>query len=561
MSGFDKGVWRMALMAASLCAASGVNAQAAAEPSVSGTYLSAIVSARNNDVSHAAEYFSDLVEGGQITEGPMLARAFIWMVADGRLNEVQGLAQRLMGQDPPLRDAMPYLVRAVYLYDRREYSALRRLTAPSAGEFGQLMLSSLKIASLLEADDKAAATQALVDFTAAEGLRMMREFQAVLFEESMGFTRIAFTRLEALNRASEGHNILIDAARVRLLWRMGDLTQARSAVSEALGRFSGNLMLQSFADALAAPNPAPPPPLTAREAVAQLPFLFATLLPKEQAGAVVDVYLKLALTLDPNFGLARFYLGNIREERGQYDEAIHIYQQIGERDLYQNVSRDRMAWAFHRLDRMQEAEIILREEARRRPQDSSPYATLGDIFRARKEFERAVETYSAAIDRIPNPQRRDWQVFFARGIAYERAKNWPKAEADLKRALELKPDDPAVLNYLGYSWVEQGVNIPEGLALIEKAVAQEPDDGHIVDSLGWAFYMLGRYEDAVRELERAVELAPEESVINDHLGDAYWRVGRFREARFQWERALSFNPEPQEREKIERKLRDGLTPP
>ena len=149
-------------------------------------------------------------------------------------------------------------------------------------------------------------------------------------------------------------------------------------------------------------------------------------------------------------------------------------------------------------------------------------------------------------------------IFYFRGICYERSKQWPKAEADLKKALELFPEQPHVLNYLGYSWVDQGINLDDGMAMIKRAVQQRPDDGYIVDSLGWAYFRIGNYEEAAKQLERAIELKPEDPTINDHLGDAYWRVGRVLEAKFQWAHARDLKPDPEDLPKIEEKLKNGL---
>ncbi len=183
---------------------------------------------------------------------------------------------------------------------------------------------------------------------------------------------------------------------------------------------------------------------------------------------------------------------------------------------------------------------------------------LGSIQRARKLYTEATETYTQAINLLPENDKRHWTYFYARGTSYERLKNWPSAEADLEKALELAPEQPLVLNYLGYSWIDQGMHLKKGMALIEKAVALKPDDGYIVDSLGWAHYKLGNYKEAVRYLERAVELKPDDPILNDHLGDALWRTGREREARFQWDQALSLEPEPEDIQKIKKKLADGL---
>ncbi|WP_072394940.1 tetratricopeptide repeat protein [Hyphomicrobium sp. CS1GBMeth3] len=183
---------------------------------------------------------------------------------------------------------------------------------------------------------------------------------------------------------------------------------------------------------------------------------------------------------------------------------------------------------------------------------------LGNIMRSRKHYAKAVPYYDQALGLITKPERRHWVYYYARGTSYERLKNWDAAEVDLEKALSLYPDQPLILNYLGYSWIDQGRKLKEGMAHIEKAVALKPDDGYIVDSLGWAHYMQGNFEEAVRYLERAVELKPDDPVLNDHLGDALWRVGREREARYQWEQALTLSPEPDDEVKIRKKLQVGL---
>jgi Flp pilus assembly protein TadD len=151
-----------------------------------------------------------------------------------------------------------------------------------------------------------------------------------------------------------------------------------------------------------------------------------------------------------------------------------------------------------------------------------------------------------------------WNLAFARGMVYERLKQWDKAEADLQTALNFQPDQPYILNYLGYSWADQGINLDKAAEMIEKAVRLRPEDGAIVDSLGWVYYRMGQYDKAVKTLERAIELDPTEPEINDHLGDAYWKVGRKSEARFQWKRALSFSKDDIKNASIQQKIDFGL---
>lgn len=220
------------------------------------------------------------------------------------------------------------------------------------------------------------------------------------------------------------------------------------------------------------------------------------------------------------------------------------------------VVRLRRAGLAERAGRTDEALRDLEQLARDYPDSPQPYAVQADILRQKTRYAEAVAAYDKAIARIASPKRGTWPLFYARGIAHDRAQDWRKAERDLQRAMELAPDQPYVLNYLGYSWADQGNNLTKARALIEKAMALKPNDGAITDSLGWVIFRQGDVGGAIKLLERAAELQPEDATINSHLGDAYWSAGRKREAQFQWRRALLFNPEPDERVRLEAKLRD-----
>jgi Flp pilus assembly protein TadD len=210
------------------------------------------------------------------------------------------------------------------------------------------------------------------------------------------------------------------------------------------------------------------------------------------------------------------------------------------------------------IGRTDEAVASLSALAAERPARADALIAMGDLLRGKERFAEAAAAYDKAFARVTAIEPRHWALFYSRGIALERSNQWERAQADFLKALELNPDQPYVLNYLGYSWVEHGVNLDKALSMIETAVKLRPDDGYIVDSMGWVLYRLGRYDEAVPHLERAVELRPADATINDHLGDAYWRIGRETEARFQWQRALVFKPEPAEAREIETKIKRGL---
>jgi Flp pilus assembly protein TadD len=262
----------------------------------------------------------------------------------------------------------------------------------------------------------------------------------------------------------------------------------------------------------------------------------------------------------PDHAFALAALASAQETARRFDDAITTYNKIPTGTALQNAIDIRKAFNLNSLERNDEAKALLEALAKKDPKDIRPLEALGNIARSRKDYSEAVTYFSRALSLISKPDQRHWSYYYARGTSYERLKNWPAAEVDLKKALQLAPEQPLILNYLGYSWIDQGRNMKEGMKLIEKAVQLKPDDGYIVDSLGWAHYKQGNFKDAVRYLERAVEIKPEDPTLNDHLGDAFWQVGREREARYQWGQALSLNPEPEDVEKIKAKLDRGLPP-
>ena len=238
--------------------------------------------------------------------------------------------------------------------------------------------------------------------------------------------------------------------------------------------------------------------------------------------------------------------------------AIVVYERVPAGSAIKRNAQIQMASNLDSVERTEESIAILKGLVADNGRDLEAIMALGNVQRYRKKFADCAETYGKGIDNLVEGDKKNWVFFYFRGICHERSKQWVKAEADLQKALAMQPDQPLVLNYLGYSWIDQGVKLDEGMKMIRRAVEQRPDDGYIVDSLGWAYYRVGNYEEATKHLERAIELKPEDPTINDHLGDAYWRVGRTLEAKFQWAHARDLKPDPEELPKIEAKLRDGL---
>jgi tetratricopeptide (TPR) repeat protein len=306
-----------------------------------------------------------------------------------------------------------------------------------------------------------------------------------------------------------------------------------------------------------------PKPMVANAAQGAAGVLFSIggALNREGAEDTVMLYLQLSHALDKDAADTLVLLGGIAENAKQPEKAIDFYRQVPETSPMRRISELQLGLTLAETGKVEDARTHLQGLIASDPKDVRSYLAYGSVLSEAKDYAAMASNYDKAVEVIgQSPAKNHWSIFFQRGIANERLKKWDKAEPDFRKALELNPEQPQVLNYLGYSWVDMNRNLQEGLEMIKKAVDLRPDDGYIVDSLGWAYYRLGRFDESVVELERAAELRAGDATINDHLGDAYWRVGRKLEATYQWKRALASEPDEAEVPKIQAKIDKGMPP-
>ena len=311
----------------------------------------------------------------------------------------------------------------------------------------------------------------------------------------------------------------------------------------------------SAAKARASTGKAAPPIPNVRQGAAQaLLAPTATMIAAKQ-NLIALSYLRLLLRLDPERNDAWEMVGDIMQAGGDLDSARAAYAHAPPGSSEYVESQGKLAWSYQQADDHATAITIARAAAAGGDPDAR--LTLADILRDNEQYAEAAQILADLIKQAPAP---DWRLYFGRAVAYEKLGRWSEAEADLEAALKLRPDEPELLNYLGYSWIDRGVRLKEAMAMVEKAVAANPRSGAMVDSLGWAYFKLGDYPRAVEKLEAAVELDAGDPEVNDHLGDAYWKAGRKDEALFQWRRVLTLNPDPQIRAAAEMKLASPLGP-
>jgi len=525
-----------------------------------GNFLAGYIAGLARDPAAAATFMRQALMADP-NNPELRERGFVAFLADGAMDDAFGVADRMIADDPS--NGLARLALGV-----RDLKAARWDAALSRFEDGSGMRAADLTATLLAAWTHAGARRddealAAVDALGGEpAFDIFRLYHGGLLASFLGEAEEAEERLAAAYEMQPTALSIVDAY-ARHIARRGRVDDAVGVYEAFLERVPRHPLAEARLTSLRAGERPERPAASVAEGAAEVLYALGSAGNMQGDEMPAIIYLRLALHLAPQHEMTLITLADVFERMERRESAIVLYETVPRGSPLHVTAEIEIAHALERLERNAEAESRLRRLMAERPDDLEVVTALANILRVRKQWNDAIRYYSIALDMVGEPTSSHWTLLYFRGAAYERAKQWPAAEADLKLALELVPETSPVgraqvLNYLGYSWVDMGMNIDEAFEMLQEAVALSPRDGMIIDSLGWAYYRLGRYEDAVRELERAVELKPEDPVINDHLGDAFWRVGRRLEARFQWQHALDSDPEEEEREKIQRKLEVGL---
>lgn len=525
-----------------------------------GAYLAGRAAANAHDFSNAAKYL-----GQALQQDPdnleLMRRTFVAMAGEGRRTEMLQLANRLVQREP-----LSVLANLVIALDdvrgNRLEPADRRLAELPRSGITNLVLPLVRGWIAAGRKDGASATAALKPLSDSSAFATLHALHAAMVADFVGDKAgAAELYREAVDSAQNPPFRLVEIAG-NFFERNGQADKARALYDAFLQRNPDTLLLQSALARLDAKKPPAPMVRTVEDGLAEALFDVSSILQRERPASEFGlIYDRLALQIRPDFPMAQMLLGDVLESLKREADAIAVYQTIAPDSPFRWSARLRVAASHDSLGQTDQAIGELTQMASERPEREDALIRLGDLYRGRERWKEAVTAYDNAIGRLPKIEKRHWALLFSRAIALERSSDWKRAESDLEHALRLEPDQPYVLNYLGYTWIEHGVNFDKAKVMIERAVDLRPQDGHIVDSLGWLYYRLGDFQKAARHLERAVELRPQDATINDHLGDAYWMVGRRDEARFQWKRSLSLEPEAELKASVETKLKDGLATP
>lgn len=525
------------------------------EVSALGRYLAGRAAKRDGDTAAAADFLGFALAGDPANEGLQL-EALAALVADGRVDSGLKLAAEIRRRDPD--HSLSNIVMAVDAARRGDFETAGKHAGEASGHgIDGVAVPLVRAWTQAGSDRFEAASESLSGLSGRAALAGLQRYHGALMDDLAAHRDRAETAYRAL---IEG-----DEARTQARWylaygnfleRGGRADEAVQLYRRALAQDPDDAVLARAAAAAEAARVPERFVADARAGLAEALLGVADLLWRDGKLEAATIHARMAVSLRRDFAAARLLLGRVLEWRRHWQDAIAAYEQVDPESPYAWEARLRTATNLRRLERDDEAVAMLQAMADTAPGRTDALVALGDLYRSRERWLDAVTHYDRAVARAQ--EQASWALLYVRGIALERSKQWDRAEADFLRALDLRPDDALLLNYLGYFWAEQGRHLDRAREMIEKAVELRPADGYIVDSLGWVLYRLGDFEGAVAQLERAVELRPQDPVINDHLGDAYWRVGRRLEAEFQWRRALTFAPEEELVPKIRRKLDEGL---
>ena len=522
--------------------------------SPAGNYLAAIVAGADHDTTAAATFSREALRFDP-RNPQLIERAFISALANGNMLDAFTLADRLVSKAPT--DGLAHLTLGIRALKSKQFAQARAQFAKGGPSQQRDVLATLLTAwSWAGSSDEKKALE-YCDRLTEENFVVFRDFHAGLIADSMGDQATARTRLAAAYAGDKNTLRLVDAYG-RFLSRHGDKDGAIKVYEDFNQVLPSHPVIVAAMADLKAGKTLDPLVKSADQGAAEVLYGLGAAGGREGDEIAAMIYLRLSLYLWPKNGLTLITLADIYDRLKQNEEAISLYENVPEQSPLRTTADIQIAQLLANLGKTDESEKYLKQIVDQHPNDEDALMALGNAERDAKNFSEAAATYTRAIGASTKPEKVEWPLYYFRGISYERDKEWPKAVADFKKALTLYPDQPLVLNYLGYSWIDRGENLDEAFKMLHQAVEARPSDGYIVDSLGWAYYKLGKYDEAVQQLERAIDLKPGDPTINDHLGDAYWRIGRKLEAHFQWNHARDLGPDADEKKTILEKIAHGL---
>ncbi len=548
---------RLALIGAILlCLTDSALAGVQPAASFSGNYLASRSAGKQRDTQAAIAFVTAALADDE-NNPVLIERLFQLQLASGAIADSEVSAAKVIGFNSQHR--MARIVLGLKEFRNRRYPQARESFAEASyTPVGELTSTLLTAWCFAGEGSLNAALKELDKLDSQESFANFKAFHAALI---LDYSGSAMRAEVAYKKAYEmaGTSLRVVQAYGNFLERNGHAADAIKVYSNFLTDVKHNVLVEAaFAGAKSGVKPLPlvaTPASGAGEAL----FSMASAMNDEQSIDVAQLYAELSVSFNSDQPITRTLLGDIFSDLKAYENAIDTYEQVPQNSALRNYADMQVALNLHRLDKSPEAIARLKSLLAKNSKDAEAWMTLGNIYRITDQFAEATGAYTEAINLTAKNDTPSWQLYYNRGISYDRQKMWDKSETDFRQALTISKDEPSILNYLGYSLIDRGVKLDEAIAMVKRAVDLRPNDGYIVDSLGWAFFTLRDYEQAANYMERAVDLNPADSTIAEHLGDVYWQVGRKTEAYFQWQHSKDNGAEGADLARVIEKLKNGYT--
>ncbi|MGH7022759.1 MAG: tetratricopeptide repeat protein [Caulobacteraceae bacterium] len=554
-------VYLLPLLALAACATGGPQAiadgpsPAASGESAYGLFLAGESAVNEGHGGQAAGYFARAAGAAEDADVPLLrSHTFTAALLAGDVKGAASIAP-LADDDLAIRHLAGLTVAVEDMATGQGAKARAILTSDEVGPPHSAAAALLAPIAAAQAGD----AEAAIALPVIEGDPVASFFasvdQGLIFERLHRYDEAETAFRSLIEKGDPGTVASADLG--AMLERRGRFADAVAIYDQALTRAPGDpTFLADKARALSGHGAPPVPSYTDTASEALTAAASVLVVRKEDEGALA--YLRLALRLDPEHDSAWLLVGDILSNVGDKDGALAAYlaPKPGSPDFV--AARGKLAWAYQADGKKDQALEVARATLAAEPDSKDAATNLADLLRADERYDESVSVLDKLID--GEGETPDWRLLYMRAVDYQESDHWPLAERDLTLALKQRPDEPELLNFLGYSWIDRGEKLHQALAMVQKAVDTDPRSGAMIDSLGWGYYRLGDYQMAVDKLEQAVAIEAGDPDVNNHLGDAYWRVGRRTEARFQWNRVLTLEPDAKLKAEVEGKLRDGLGP-
>lgn len=512
---------------------------------LSGNYLAGRFAQRRQDWD-AAQNYINVVSDFDHENKMLLQRAFLLSVGAGQHARARTLAEKVLKADPADELALIYLGCDALSRDefQKTLDIVRQLPAAGFGQYTKPLLSAWALAGMGKKD----MALRILRQSATEGDPTFHTHAAMIEEMTGNFDAASEHYKASMSEGLTPHAALFAAQFFRSHGEAETADKIYSRLSSAY----------PFIDTASQKLPGAKTGITRpAEGAGIALFDLASLLYEKRAFDSAQIYGSLVQLLMPKSPFTLIMMGDLATLHEQHQKAISLYEEIPENSPLYWLSRTRIAEVYESAEQPEMAVTLLEDLAKTQQTRTPALIVLGDFYRRQEQYDKALGAYDQVLGSAEKTEKM-WSVFYARGMSLERLNDWTRAEKDLLTALEFQPDNPMILNFIGYSWAEKGINLDKALEFTKRAADMRPDDGYILDSYGWALYRSGNFTEAVKWLQRSVEIIPDDPAMLDHLGDAYWKMGRKDEARYKWRSAHDMSKDTVLKQSIAKKISLGM---